>query len=81
MEVGTRVLGNIIKLPCFFEHMMDANNLMTELYMGEQLLRLSLAIREFMQEVITLESIGPSCNELGRIIYKLIIIKNIYKKI
>jgi hypothetical protein len=32
IELGTRELGNTIELPCFNEHIMDANSIMTELY-------------------------------------------------
>jgi membrane carboxypeptidase/penicillin-binding protein len=30
LELGTRELGNTIDFPCFNEHMMDANSIMTE---------------------------------------------------
>jgi hypothetical protein len=36
------------------------------------MLGIILGLQEFMEEVITLESNGPSCNELGRVIDELI---------
>jgi hypothetical protein len=72
IEVGTRELGNVIELPCFNEHIMDTNSMMAEPYTCEQLLGIMLGLQEFIEEVISIDSTGPSCNELGRIIDELI---------
>jgi hypothetical protein len=71
LELGTRELGNTIELPCFNEHMMDANNIMTEPYTSAQLMGIILGLQEFTQEVIPIDSMEPTCNELGRIINEL----------
>lgn len=67
-EIGTQELGNTIELPCYNEHMMDANGLMTEQYTGDQLLRIMLGLQEFTQEIVTVNSMGSTCNESERII-------------
>ena len=72
LELGTRELGNTIELPCFNEHMMDANSIMTEPYTSAQLMGIMLGLQQFTQEVISLNSMRPTCNELSRIIDKLI---------
>lgn len=62
LEIGTRERGNVIELPCFNEHAIDANNWMTNPFSEIQLIRILMSLMIFMEEVIPVNTEEPLCH-------------------